>query len=425
MTAILIGAVFLALGLGVPIFIALALPSAFVIMSDPMIDNVAIAQRMFFSLDRFPLMAIPYFMFCAEIMNRGLIGKKLVNLCRAFCGHLPGGMAIATVVACLIFGAISGAGAAALVAFGALMFTMMKEGNYTEDFSIGLISASSTLAMLIPPSIAYVVFATITGDSIATLFVSGLGAGILFGVALIMYSVVYAIKKKLPTLEKATWRERWKTLKDSIISLNLIVIILGGIYGGVLTVTEAAGIAAFYAIVVECFIYRELKLKDMFKVAVDAGKMIAMLMILIAAGSVLSWILTIYRVPQQVVSLLGDVSGIAVLLIINVIFLVAGMFMDPTSAKIILVPLLYPAAMAVGINPIHMATIIVINLAIGMLSPPFGLNLFVGATVFKKSYSEIVGGVLPFVAISILVLLTFTFIPELSTWLPRQLGLMR
>ena len=420
MTVILLfGSLLFLLGLGVPIFAALGLSSFLVSMESPFIMSTSIPQRMFFGLDMFGLMAIPYFMFCAEIMGRGQIGKKLVIVCRAFFGHLPGGMAVATVVASLIFGAFAGAGVAALVAFGALIFGLMKEGKYKDEFSAGLISTTSTLAMVLPPSIVQVVFATITATSVAALFLSGIGIGILYGVVLAGFCVFYGIWKKLPRLEKVPWRERWKPLRESFWAITLIFVLLGGIYGGVMSVTEAAGVAAFYAIVVEVLIYRTIKLKDVFLAAISAGRMIAMVMILMSSGAVLAHVMTLLQLPQMMANLLGDASPLLLLFLINIIFLVVGMFIDPTSTIVILTPLLFPVAVAAGIDPIHVGMLIVLNVSIGMLTPPVGLNLFVSSSIFKLSFSQVTRGVMPFIIISILLLIILTLFPAITTFLPN------
>lgn len=406
--------------LGTPIYMTLIVPSI-ASLSATGTDGMIIIQRLIGGLDKFSIMAVPFFMYCADIMSAGEIGKRLVNLTKAFLGHLPGGIAIAAVAACTIFGAISGAGTAAVVAVGGLVYILMHEGKYEDSFSVGLIVTSSTLAMLIPPSIAYVLYSNITGDSIAVLFMSGLQGGMIFGFVLMVFSFVYAKLKKLPTLPKASWRERMKALKEGLLSLGMIVIILGGIYGGLCTATEAAALAAVYAIIVEVIIYRSISLKELYKISIRSGRTIAMLMILIAAGSVLSWVMTAMQIPQVLVAMMGDSSKTVILLAINVIFLIAGMFIDPNSAIIILTPLIYPIATKVGINSIHLATVIVINLAIGMLTPPFGMNLFVGTSVFKKPYTEVVKGILPFIMISLILLLIFTYVPSLSLALPRWL----
>ncbi len=421
MSIVLITLILGLLVLGLPIFLTLIIPSAVVVAGMPAIDATIVMQRMVVGLDKFSIMAVPFFMYCADVMSEGQIGKRLINLTRTWVGHLPGGISIATVVACLIFGAVSGAGSAAVVAIGGLVFGLMQQGKYDEKFSVGLILTSSTLAMLIPPSIAYVLYATITGDSISELFMSGLQTGILVGLVYIVYSIIVAKRRKTPLLEKASWKERFTALKDAAWALGLIVVILGGIYGGIFTATEAAAAAAVYAIIVEVFIYRSMNLKQLIHVSVKSGKTIAMLIVLIAAGSVLSWVMTVMQIPQQLITIMGGASSATILLFINLVFLIAGMFVDPNSAVIVLTPLVYPLAMTAGVDSVHLATIIVLNLAIGMLTPPFGLNLFVGTNVFKKSFGDTVIGSLPFIVLTFCILILVTFIPDLAIFLPRML----
>lgn len=419
MTGVLIIFLFGFLALGVPIYMTLVLSSTAAMMSGMAIAPEAIVQRMIAGIDKFSIMAVPFFMFCADVMSAGEIGKRLVNVCKAFFGHMYGGIAIATTIACLIFGAVSGAGSAAVVAIGGIVYILMKEGNYDDKFSLGLILTTSTLAMLIPPSIAYILYANITGDSISGLFMSGLGAGCIFGGIICVYCYVYARIKKIPLLPKQGWDVKLRALKESLLSLGLVVVILGSIYGGICTATEAAALGCVYAIVIEVIVYRSITAKELLKLATKSARTISMLMILIASGSVLSWVMTVMQLPQQLVSALGGTSWLGVFLLINVIFLIAGMFVDPNSAIIVLVPLIYPVAQQVGINSIQLATVMVINLAIGMLTPPFGLNIFVGTSVFKKSFSDLVPGLVPFIILSLIVLILFMLIPGLSLFLVK------
>jgi C4-dicarboxylate transporter DctM subunit len=422
MAPLLLLLLFLMLGLGFPIFLTLVLPSIVTLLKFySNLDPSVVVQRMVVGIDKFSLMAIPFFMYAADIMSEGQIGKKLINLARTLVGHFTGGLAIATVLACLIFGAISGAGAAAVVAIGLLVYGPLRQTGYDTDFSMGLILSSSTLAMLIPPSIAYVLYATITGASVGVLFISGLEAGVIFGLAFMIYSYFYAKKHRIPLERRATLSEVLASIKDSIWALGLPVVIVGGIYSGMFTPTEAAAVAAMYAIFVEMAIYRSINLKKLYEISVNSGKTIAMLMILIAAGSVLSWVMTAAQIPQAMVHLLGGSSKIIVLLIINIIFLIAGMLIDPNSAIIVLTPLVYPVAQAVGIDAVQLATIMVLNLAIGMLTPPFGLNIFVATSVFKIPYEKIVPGLIPFIIIGLVVLLIVTYVPDAALWLPRVL----
>ena len=421
MSAILVSSILLLLVLGFPIFLTLVMPTVAALFAMPSINPAIIPQRMVGGLDNFSIMAVPYFMYCADIMSEGEIGKRLIALTRTWLGHVPGGLSVATVATCLIFGAISGAGAAAVVAVGGLVFGLMRAGQYNENFAVGLILSSSTLAMLIPPSIAYVLYATITGASIQELFLSGLQVGLIVGGVFIAYSVFDAKRKNVPLMPKVPWDERWKALRDAKWALGLIVVILGGIYGGVFTPTEAASVAAVYACFVEVCIYRSLTIRQFLSVSAKSGKTIAMLMILIAAGSVLSWIITVMQIPQALIALFGGSSQLTILLFINLVFLIAGMFVDPNSAIIVLTPLVYPLAVSVGIDPIHLASLIVLNLAIGMLTPPFGLNLFVGTKVFNKPFSDVIDGSLRFIVIMVILLGIVTFIPATSLLLPNLL----
>ena len=419
MTLILFGSLFLFLLLGVSVFVALGLPAVIVVLMDNSIPNLLIPQRIFFGLDRFALMAIPYFIFCAEIMGRGQIGKRLVAVSRAFFGHLPGGMAVAAVFACLMFGAIAGAGLAALIAFGALLHSLMRQGQYKDQFSAGLIATSSTLSQQIPPSIIMVTFATVTGVSAAQLFLAGLSAGILFALVLAVYCVVYSKVKKLPTLERIPMRERGKPLLLALPALGMMFVIFGGIYGGILSITEAAGVAAFYALLVELFIYRSIQLKDIYAIAIKASRTVAMIMILIATGGMIGWLVSMWQIPQMVVGLIGDVSPLVMLLIITVIFLIAGMVLEGTTAVVVLLPLLFPAAMAAGVNPVHMGTLVILNISIGMLTPPTGLNIFAGMSIFKLSYTQMLRGLIPFIILMLVYMLILILIPGLVTWLPN------
>jgi C4-dicarboxylate transporter DctM subunit len=422
MAALLILTLLIMLGLGFPIFLTLVLPSILTLLKFfGHLDPAVAVQRMVVGIDKFSLMAIPFFMYAADVMSEGEIGKRLVNLAKTLVGHFTGGLAMATVLACLIFGAISGAGAAAVVAIGLVVLGPLMQSGYDTDFSVGLILSSSTLAMLIPPSIAYVLYATITGASVGVLFISGLGAGIIFGLAFMIYSFFYAKKQRIPLEKRVTFSEALASIKESVWALGLPAVIIGGIYSGLFTPTEAAAVAAMYAIFVEMVIYKSINFKKLYEISVHSGKTIAMLMILIAAGSVLSWVMTAAQIPQAMVNLLGGSSKTVVLLVVNIIFLIAGMLIDPNSAIIVLTPLVYPVSQAVGIDAVHLATIMVLNLAIGMLTPPFGLNIFVATGVFKIPYEKIVKGLMPFIAISLVVLLIITYVPATALWLPRIL----
>lgn len=421
-----LGFVFFAtLIMGFPIFLSLVMSGvSTLLIYFPHIVPTVIVQRMMSGIDVFSLLSIPGFILTAEVIGQGQIGKRLVNFTRSLVGHLYGGLAIAVILTCMIFGAISGAGAAAIVAVGTLVYPALIESGYDKGFSIGLILSSSTLAMLVPPGIAMILYSTLTNNSIGTVFMAGLGSGILIGIMLMVYSVIYSIIHKVPLQKRATLKEVWKYIKESIWALGLPVIIVGGIYSGFFTATEAASVAAAYAVFVEAIIYRNLSFKKLWQIAAKSGADTAMLFMLIAAGALLSWVLTVSQVPQSIASTLGGFTPTVVFMLINLIFFIAGMFIDPNSAIIVLVPLVYTVGVKSGMDPIQLAMVIVINLSIGMLTPPFGFNLFVGSQVLKASYTETVSAVVPFILIMLAGLLLSTFIPSLTLWLPNLLNVM-
>lgn len=309
-------------------------------------------------------------------------------------------------------------GVAAVVSVGPIVYPALLKHGYSKRFSIGLILAGSTLSMLIPPSVAVILYCLQTGQSIAKVFLSALGAGLVFLALLVAYSLVYALRRGIgrarhfsgPALMRALRRGGW--------ALMLPAIILGGIYSGYFTVTEAAAVSAVYAMFVEVCVYRRLKLRELLGVSSTSAATIAMLLILIAAGSVMTWFMTVQQVPQMIAGAIGAGSSEWVFMIINVIFLLAGMVIDPNSAIIVLAPLIFPTAMAVGIDPVHLGAILTLNLAIGMISPLFGINLFVGIVTFKSHFAEVVRGCLPFLALALLALALVTYIPSLIMWLP-------
>ncbi len=411
------------LAIGLPIYLSLIISGALpLLIFYPHIIPTVIVQRIVSGIDVFSLLSIPGFIFAAEMMGSGQISKRLIKFAKNIVGHLPGGLAIAVVLTCMIFGAISGSATASVVAIGALVYPALLEAGYGVGFSVGLILCSSTLAMLIPPGIAMILYSTLTNNSVGTVFIGGLGAGLAVGLALSIYCVYYSIRYKVPRERRATFKELLFGLKESFWALGLPVIVIGGIYSGYFTATEASALAVFYVIFVEAFIYRNLSFEKFWKLAAKTGADTAMIFMLIAGGSLLSWVLTISQVPQSIASSLGAFSDIVVLLLINAVFLIAGMFVDPNSAIIVLVPLLYGIGVSKGIDPIQLGIIITVNLAIGMLTPPFGLNLFVGSQVLKVSYTDTVKASIPFIIIMFLCLILVSFIPSISLWLPRLFG---
>lgn len=411
------------LAIGLPVFMALLIPS-FVTFDQffPDQNMEILIQQMLGGVNTYSLLAIPFFIFAADIISKGQIGRKLVNFANSIVGYLPGGLAMTTVVTCMFFGAISGAGSAAVVAIGGIVYPMMVDKGYSRKFTIGLILASSSLAMLIPPGIGMILYSTINpSSSIREIFAGGMVVGILTGLFFLLYSFLYAIKNKIPREPFLGFKELMKSLKEAILPLGLPIIVLGGIYLGITTITEAAALAVAYAVIVEGMVYRSINLQGLYKVALKSGSLIAMLLVLIAAGQALSYIMTTAGLPQLISHLFNDYSFLVILLLINIVFIILGMFIDPNSAIIIMTPLIIPIAESIGLDPVHLGLIIIFNLSIGMISPPFGLNIFIAQGAFKMPYVKIIPGVVPFIIISIVILLIITYIPDTVMWMPNLL----
>lgn len=411
----LIVAALCALILGAPIFLAILAPTILSFeLYMPRIPSMVIPQKMVDGINSFSLMAVPLFIFAADIIARGAIGGRLVRMVESFCGHLRAGMAIAAVLACTIFGAMSGIGPAAIVSIGPIVYPALVRQGYGRGFAVGLIVSASTLSMLIPPGVSMILYALTTNTSVGRLFMAGLGSGIVFAVILCLYSWVYAWYRGIATAPRASWPERWLRTREALFALGMPITIIGGIYGGIATPTEAAAFACVYAIFVEVAIYRQLRLRDLPRVSSASARTIAVLLILISAGSVMTYFMTLMQYPAQISRAIGGFEPEAILAMINIAFLFAGMFVDPNSAVIVLAPLIYQSAMAAGIDPIHLGAVVVVNVAIGMITPPFGLNLFIGMTTFRLGYLEVLKGVLPFVALMIAVLLVVTYVPAIA-----------
>lgn len=408
----------------VPIFVALsgAVLLVFALFSD--MPLVIIIQRMFAGINKFALMSIPFFILAANLMGKGGISKRIIKLANIMVGSFPGGLGMTTILACMFFGAISGSSPATVVAVGALLYPALIEQKYGERYSVGIITASGSLGIIIPPSVTMIVYGAVTGSSVGTLFIAGFGAGFFYALLYMIYTFFFAKKKKdIVVLEKSSMKEILKALADCAWGIGVPVIILGGIYGGVFTPTEAAAVAVVYALVVALFIYRELDLKGLYKVLRDSAIIAATIMILLASACVFAWILTSEGITVAIAEALVGISSkkYAILALINIIVLIAGMFIDGASIIMILAPLFYPIAMQASIDPIHLGIILTVNCAIGMFTPPFGLNLFVASSITKLSIFKISRGVMPFIIMSIIALLFITYIPEISLWLPRQI----
>ncbi|MDK2822502.1 MAG: C4-dicarboxylate transporter, DctM subunit [Clostridia bacterium] len=421
MLTVLALTLFIFLFSSMPIFVALTFSSLIAIMFFTNIPPMIMVQRLFGGMDKFALMSLPFFILAADLMDFGGLSERILRWARILVGHLHGGLGMATQVACMFFGALSGSSPATVIAVGKLMYPELVKQKYPGKFATGLIVSSGSVALLIPPSITLIIYATVTGVSVSSLFLAGIGAGLVYGLASLVYIYFFARKHNLPRDKRASFKELLTATKDASWSLMIPVIILGGIYLGILTPTEAAGFSAIYAMFVGLVVYKELNLKRLATVCIKSATTSAQVLIVVAAAQAFGWILTVGQVPQMLAqSIISYASTpIAFLLLVNIILLIAGMFMDGVASIIILAPLLYPLANKLGIDPVHFGVVVVTNLCIGQFTPPFGLNLFVANGITGLPIGKLSSGVLSFVLVSIIALLLITYIPEISLFLPN------
>jgi C4-dicarboxylate transporter DctM subunit len=382
---------------------------------------VAIAQRLLGGVEVVTLLAIPFFIFSADLMARGKMAQHLADLFRALFGGYRGGIGHSTVAAVMVFGAAAGSAPATVAAMGRLAYPELRRAGFSDRFSLGLIASSAETALLIPPSITFVVYSWLTGTSIAALFAAGMVVGIVLGLAFMALVVWETRKRDIVGGEAATGAERWRALREAVWAIGMQVIILAGIFVGVFTATEAAAVSVAYAVVVEVMILRSLKWRDVFDIAKESAVSTSALFILLAMGSLLAYFVTLGNVQGMLMGLMKDwnVGWVGFLLIVNVIFFIASMFIDPNSIMIIFLPTLFPLATALGIDPVHYGMVVTMNVCLGMITPPFGLDLNVTAGTLRRPVEEVVAGVWPFILCNMVVLLVISYVPVISTALPR------
>ena len=363
------------------------------------------------------LLAIPFFILGGNIMEKSGISGKLISLAEACVGHLKGGVAMVCVIVACFFAAISGSGPATVAALGLILIPAMVKVGYDAPFAAALMATAGAIGVIIPPSITFVVYGSISDTSIGSLFISGVIPGLLMGAALIIITLWLGRKSELKRLPKATGRQRWIAFKDAFWGLLMPVIILGGIYGGIFTPTEAAAVSAVYGLVIGIFIYKTLKIKQLKKILIDTASTTATVMFITAAATLFAYVLTRARIDVAISGMLTDIAGgnqIIFLLIVNVVLLIAGCFLDSTSALYIFTPLFVPVAQALGMNLIHFGTIMIVNLAIGLVTPPVGVNLYVACGIADTSLKKISASVIPLLVAALIVLLLVTYVPSLS-----------
>lgn len=409
--------------LGLPIWLVFLLTSVVVIYFFTSVPMLVVASTLFGALDNVVLLAVPGFIFAGTVMARGGMTTRLIRWIHSLVAPVPGGIALTTIGAGEVFGAISGSAPAATAALGKILYPALRDNGYPERFSLGLIASAGAIAIIIPPSIVMILYSAVTGAPVGTLFLAGFMPGLLLGLLVSGYCIYIFYRQRLAG--GATWNltEIWTSTRTAIWTLGLPAIIFGGIYGGFTTPTEAAVLASVYAVIISAFVYRELKWKGLWDVTVQSAQLTAKIFLITASAGLFSWVLTISQVPQSLVAFIESSGSPTwlILLMFNALLLLAGMFIDPTSNVLVLTPILWPVAQAIGVDIIHFGIIMTVNMAIGMFSPPFGLNLFVVCSIMGVSAGRLAASVAPFFLIYLLGLIFVTFFPSISLWLPSLL----
>jgi C4-dicarboxylate transporter DctM subunit len=402
--------------IGFPIFLILLVTSIVAVLTVAGVPTDAVQTYMFGSLDNFPLLAVPFFVLAGEFMAQGGIARRVIAMVMAMVGGVRGSLAVTTVAASELFGAMSHTAVGTVIAMGRMIYPSLKDGGYNDRFAVGLIASSGAIAVVIPPSIAMILYAVSAEQSAVQLFTAGILPSILIGLIDAGFVMVYARIKGVPLGNRASWDNIWKTTKDASWSIGTLAVIFGGIYGGVFTPTEAAGVAVVYSVFVTMVIYKEVDIARFWKILVDSAFLISQILLIVTSAGIYSWLLTTSGIPQQIVASIDalHMAKWELLLILNIGLLIAGSFLEPPAAILILTPLLLPIVVGVGVNPIHFGIIVAVNLSLGMYTPPFGLNLFTSQAIFNAPLSRIYLGVLPFLLLNFAALLIITYIPEIS-----------
>jgi len=420
-TLTLFGLLIVLLVIGVPISVALGLSTTAALLLFTDQPTLIIAQKMFTSLDKFALMAIPLFVLAGNFLSQGGAAARIIRFARSVVGHLPGGLPMSAIFACIIFAAVSGSSPATVAAIGSIMIGAIREDGYSNSFSVGSIVCAGSLGILIPPSIVLIVYGVTVDQSIGKLFMAGVVPGIFLGGMLMLVTYFAAVKGGFKKTQRASAKEMWVAFKDASWGLFVVIIIIGGIYGGLFTPTEAAAVAAVYGFFVVKFIYRDLSWKQIPEVIKASAATSAMIMFIIANAMIFAYLLTIEQIPQNLANwIIGmNLSKVTFLIFVNLLLLLAGNFMEPSSLIMILAPLIFPVAMQLGIDPIHLGVIITVNMEIGMLTPPVGLNLFVASGISGLGLGDVCKAAIPWFFALLFGLLIITYIPAISLWLPN------
>ena len=405
--------------IGFPMFMSLLVASmAVILVYFPNVNPIILSQQLINGISSSVLLAVPMFIFAEYIICVGETSKRLLRFIGSFVRHISGGLAITTGATCTLFGAISGSTQATVVAVGKPMKTEMMEAGYREDDTVGLIINTANIALLIPPSVVMIMYCVVTGTSVAELFMAGIGPGIVLFLLFAIYSFFIAKIRHTPKQPKATWKERAEAFKQALLPLGFPAIILGGIYTGIFSPTEAAAVSVLYAAIVEIFVFKTITIKDIPTIAKSTGLLTATIFILVACGQAFSWVISYAQIPQMLTALiLGDTpTKMQILIVVTIFYFIGCMFVDQMVVILILTPIFFPLAVAAGIDPIHLGLIISVQCAIGSATPPFGCNIFTASAIFKLPYLQVIRGIPPFIILLVIASVLFIIFPNSAMW---------
>ena len=407
--------------IGVPVAVSLGASTVLTMLLFTSLDVAEVPQRIFDGINKFPLMAIPMFILAGNLLSKGGSARRIIDFAKSMVGHLPGGLPMSSIFACVIFAAVSGSSPATVVAIGSIMFTAIKEAGYPKEYAVGGITTAGSLGILIPPSVVMIVYGVTSNASIAELFMAGVVPGLMLGGMMIAQTYFGAKRLGFKATTPEPWSERIKKFFRAFWALLIVVVVIGGIYGGIFTPTEAAAASAIYALIISLFVYKDIKFKDLWDICLESAITTAMIFFIIANAVVFAYLLTSENIPQTIADsiLAANIGKIGFLIIVNILLFIMGQFMEPSSVVMIMVPLLLPIATALGVDPVHFGILLIVNMEIGMITPPVGLNLFVASGLTGMNLKDVIVSCLPWTLTLFIGLILVTYIPEISLWLPN------
>ena len=407
--------------IGVPVAVSLGASTVITMLFFTDLDVATIPQLIFDGINKFALMAIPMFILAGNLLSKGGSARRIIDFAKSMVGHLPGGLPMSAIFACVIFAAVSGSSPATVVAIGSIMFVAIKEAGYPKEYAVGGITTAGSLGILIPPSVVMIVYGVTAEVSIAQLFMAGVVPGLMLGGMMILQTYIGAKRLGFKATTPEPWSERVKKFGKAFWALLIVVVVIGGIYGGIFTPTEAAAASAIYALIISLFVYKDIKFKDLWDICLESAITTAMIFFIIANAVVFAYLLTSENIPQTIADsiLAANIGKIGFLIIVNILLFIMGQFMEPSSVVMIMVPLLLPIATALGVDPVHFGILLIVNMEIGMITPPVGLNLFVASGLTGMNLKDVIVSCLPWTLTLFVGLVLVTYIPEISLWLPR------